>query len=171
MRLNLLKMRRKSQIQMGETIAVLVIFFILIVIGFTFYTRVIKGSVEIQREESRQLKAVEIAQRASFLPEVQCSEENIIIDNCIDILKLEAATEGTPSIIENNEIFYFDRLQFSDISIEEIYPGSNSWVLYSKSLGGAIFTSKISTNVPIALFDPTVKTYSFGVMKVDTFAR
>ena len=171
MRLDILKMRRKSQIQIGETIAVLAVFFILIVIGFVFYTKVFKGSVELQREESRQLKAVEIAQRASFLPEVQCSDENIVIDNCIDIYKLEAAAEGTPSIIKNNEIFYFDRLQFSDISIQKIYPGSDSWVLYNESLGEGNFTSKISTNIPIALFNPAEKTYSFGVMKVDTFSR
>lgn len=168
-------MRKKSQIQMGETIAVLIIFFILIVIGFIFFTRVIKGSIEIEREESRQLKAVEIAQRASFLPEIQCSEENIVTDNCIDILKLKAATEGTPtSIIEDNEIFYFDSLQFSDISIKEVYPGTNPdspWSLYNKSLGEGNYTSKISTNIPIALFDPRGKNYSFGVMKVDTYTR
>lgn len=167
-------MRKKSQIQMGETIAVLIIFFILIVIGFIFFTRVIKGNIEIEIEESRQLKAVEIAQRASFLPEIQCSEENIVTDNCIDILKLEAATEGTiadPSIIETNQIFYYDKLQFSDISIEEVYPGNRIWDLYNRPLGEGNFTSKMSTNIPIALFDPTKKKYYFGVMKVDTYTR
>src|SRR3989344_3891005 len=150
MRLNLLKMARKSQIQMGETIMVLVIFFMLVVIGFIFFTRVIKGNIEVEREEARQLKAVEIAQRASFLPEVQCSEENIIVDNCIDILKLGAAA----SIITANEIFYFDRLQFSKIIIEDTYPGTHSpWILYDNHLEEGEFTSKISTNIPIALFD------------------
>ncbi len=162
-------MKRKSQIQIGETIAVLVIFFILLVTGFIFYVRVIKGNIAIEIEESRQLKAIEIAQRASFLPEIQCSEENIVTDNCIDIYKLNAAA----GIISdpNNKIFYYDRLQFSNITIEEIYPGTQTWTLYDNPLGEGEYTSKISTNIPIALFDPTEKKYSFGVMKVNTFTK
>ena len=116
-------------------------------------------------EEARQLKAVEIAQRASSMPEVQCSEENIVIENCIDLLKLDAAAD----IIDSNKIFYFDRLLFSNISINEIYPERRNWTLYESALGN--FTSKISTNIPISLFNATNKKYYFGVMKVDTFAR
>ncbi len=67
------KMARKSQIQMGETIGILFVFFILVVFGFVFYMNVMKGSSKVEMEENIQLKTIGIAQRASFLPELQCS--------------------------------------------------------------------------------------------------
>ncbi len=153
---------KKSQVQIGETVAVLLVFFILVLMGFSFYTKVIKGTIRDEMEEARQLKAVEIAQRVSFLPELKCRGENV--DNCIDILKLEAASE----IMRQNEIFYFDILEFATISIKEIYPEEESWLLYDRTLNDV---NNISTRVPIALKDPRVKKYKFGVMQVNTFLR
>ena len=76
---------------MMETMAVLVIFFILAGIGFIFYINIMKGSIEAEKEEIRQLQAIEIAQRTVFLPELQCSEgEDIVKSGCIDVEMLEA---------------------------------------------------------------------------------
>ena len=84
-------MKRKSQLHTLETIAVLAVFFILVILGFVFYAKVIKGNVEEEQEEIMQLESVEIAQRASTMPELQCSENNIVKGNCVDMLKLDAA--------------------------------------------------------------------------------
>jgi hypothetical protein len=158
-------MKKKSQVQMGETIAVLFVFFILVFMGFMFYTKIIKANIGEESAERNQLKAIEIAQRVSFLPELQCSQENIVTDNCIDILKLGAASE----IIPKNEIFYYDKFLLSTISIKEIYPGSSEWILYDRPPEG--LANKISTNIPIALFNATQRKYSFGVLTINTFNR
>ena len=129
------------------------------------YTNIFKGKINIEKEETKQLKAIEIAQRASFLPELQCSEENTITDDCIDLYKLEASSR----IIAQNEIFYYDKLQFSNITIKEIYPNIEKWTLYERELGN--FTSKVVTNIPISLYDPISKRYSFGIMEVNTFSK
>src|SRR3989338_7745702 len=150
--------RKTAQIQMMETIAVLFIFFILVVIGFVFYAKILKGNLEQQKEESAQLNAIEVAQRASSLPELQCSEGNIVSDNCIDLLKLEAASQ----IMQQNDIYYYDRLLFSKITVNEIYPNSNEWALYARPLDE--FYSKITTNIPILLFNPIENKNSFGIM-------
>ncbi len=150
---------------MMETIAVLFIFFVLIILGFVFYAKVLKGNIEIETEESVQLNAIKIAQRASFLPELQCSEENIVSDNCIDIIKLEAAS----AIMEENEIHYYDRLSFSKITIKEVYPDENEWMLYDRPLDD--YSNKITTNIPISLLDPILNTNSFGIISVETFLK
>ncbi len=150
---------------MMETIAVLLIFFILVVIGLVFYTNVLKGSIEIQKEESIQLNAIEVAQRASSLPELQCSEDNIVSDNCIDVIKLQIAAD----IINANEIHYYDKLLFSKIIISEIYPDKKEWTLYDRPL--AQFSNKIVTNIPISLFDPVSNKNSFGIMNVELFLK
>jgi len=150
---------------MMETIAVLFIFFVLVLVGFIFYIRIAQGNMEIDKEETRQLKAIEVAQRAMFFPELQCSEENIVASDCIDILKLNAAAD----IISQNQLYYYDRLGFSKIVVTEMYPTSNNWTLYDRSL--VKFADKITTHLPISIFDAKEKKYSFGIMKVDVYTK
>ena len=158
-------MSRKSQIQIGETIAVLFVFFILIIVGFMFYVKVIKGNIELEKDELSQLRSIGIAQRVMFLPEVQCSEDNIIIDNCIDILKLDAAQK----LMKENEVYYYDLLEFSDVSVLQIYPTEAKWGIYSRKTED--FRNKFLTNVPISLYDPTARKHGFGVLSVETLSK
>ena len=158
-------MSRKSQIQIGETIAVLFVFFILIIVGFMFYVKVIKGNIELEKDELSQLMSIGIAQRVMFLPEVQCSEDNIIIDNCIDILKLDAAQK----LMKENEVYYYDLLEFSDVSVLQIYPTEAKWGIYSRKTED--FRNKFLTNVPISLYDPTARKHGFGVLSVETLSK
>lgn len=162
---HLLKMNKKTQIQIGETIAVLFVFFILIIIGFIFYVKVIKTNLESEKEELSQLKSVGIAQRVMFLPELQCSEDNIIIDNCIDILKLESAQ----NIMNENTLYYYDLFEFSNVSISQIYPNDTKWNLYSKKTED--FRNRFVTNVPISLYDPITRKNGFGVLTIETLSK
>jgi len=159
-----IKMKR-AQIQIGETIAVLFVFFILIIIGFMFYVKVIKDNIDIEKEEMSQLRSVGISQRIMFLPEIQCSEDNIIIDNCIDILKLDYAQ----SIMKENEIYYYDLLEFSDVNVVQIYPGEAKWNIYSRKTED--FSSKFVTNVPVSLYDPASRKHGFGVLTIETLFK
>jgi len=155
----------KAQIQIGETIAVLFVFFILIVIGFIFYVKVIKSNIELEKEELSQLKAIGIAQRVMFLPEVQCSEDNIIIDNCIDVLKLDSAQ----NLMKENELYYYDLLEFGNVNVTQIYPNDAKWIIYSRKTSD--FKNKFNTNVPISLYNPVTRKHSFGVLTIETLLK
>jgi len=154
---------KKSQIQMGESVAILFIFFILVTFGFVFYTNVMKGSAKVEMEENIQLKAIGIAQKASFLPELQCSEENVRVENCIDLYKLEIAS----TLLKENNIYYYDIFEFSSIRVEEIFPEKNLWPLYNSTLKE--YKNKLSTFIPISLFNATSKKYDFGVLVVEVY--
>ncbi|MBI2557970.1 hypothetical protein HYW20_01500 [Candidatus Woesearchaeota archaeon] len=158
-------MDKKSQIQIGETIAVLFVFFILVAIGFIFYVKVIQSNLEQEKDEASQLRSVGIAQRVMFLPELQCSEDNIITDNCIDVLKLESAK----GIMKEKELYYYDMFEYSSINITQIYPTEAKWSIYSKETDD--FSSKFVTNVPISLFDPAGRKYGFGVLAIETMLK
>ena len=158
-------MKRRSQIQIGETIAVLFVFFILVIIGFIFYVSVIKGNLESQKEEASQLRSIAIAQKIMFLPELQCSEDNIIIDNCVDILKLKSAQ----GIMRENELYYYDMLEFSEINISQIYPDEAEWGVYSRKTED--FTNKFVTNVPVSLYDPITRKHGFGILTIETMSK
>ena len=157
---------KKSQIQIGETIAVLFVFFLLVVIGFIFYVGVIKDSIVSEKDELSQLKSIEIAQKVLYLPELQCSEGVVKEkENCIDTLKLEAAEQ----IIQKNELYYFDVFEFGNIYVKDIYPEPNEWKIYSKITDD--FKSNFSTNIPVSLYDPTIKKYSFGILSIETLTK
>ena len=161
---------RKAQIRMGESIAIMFIFFLLIIAGFVFYSKIEKRNIEIDNDESADLRAIETAQIVSFLPEIQCIQENVQVYNCFDILKVMAMKDVT----ENNKMYYYDLLQYSNITIEQIYPNSiSSWNIYNNTKKN--WRKKISTQIPVALFNATgngldIKPYyAFGVMYVDVF--
>lgn len=158
-------MDRKAQIQIGETIAVLFVFFILILVGFIFYVKIIKGNIDSEKEESSQLMSIGIAQRVMFLPELQCSEDNIIVSNCIDALKLVHAK----NIMNQNEVYYYDILGFSNVTIFQIYPTEARWDLYSKRTES--FKSAFVTNVPITLYNPVTRDSGFGILTIKTLSK
>jgi hypothetical protein len=149
---------------MGESVAVLFIFFILLTFGFVFYSNIIKSSSKVEIEENIQLKAVGIAQKAAFLPELQCSEDNVRTDDCIDTLKLDA----TASLLEQNNIYYYDMFEFSKIWVEEIFPGHKTWELYKSQPGD--YKDQLSTFIPVSLYNATSKEYNFGVLAVEVYS-
>lgn len=159
------KASRKAQIQITETIAVLFVFFLLIIIGFIFYVRIIKGNIDLEKEELSQLRSIGIAQRVMFLPELQCSEDNVITDNCIDLLKLDSAQ----NLMRENELYYYDLLEFSEVNVTQIYPIEFKRNIYSRKIENP--KSSILTPVPISLYDPVTKKYSFGILTVETQSR
>ena len=154
---------------MMETMAVLVIFFILAGIGLMFYIKVMKGNVEAEMETIRQLQAIEIAQRTVFLPELQCSEgEDIVKSGCIDVEMLEAFS-GL-DMANSHQVYYHNRLGFSEIIVNQIYPTADQWILYDKPLDE--FSDKITTYLPVSLKYPKEKKhYSFGLVNVSVYMK
>ncbi len=159
-------MEKKAQLQMGETIAILIIFFIFVAVGLVFYTKMMESGIDVKREENIQLEAVKVAQRASFLPELQCSEENIRKDNCVDLLKLDVAGR----LIKDNMLnIYYDTFGLSRITIKEVFPGDKEWILYNAT--PEKWLDKKSTFIPIALSNYTARNYYFGVMEVEVYVK
>ena len=158
-------MDKKAQIQIFETIAVVFVFFILVAVGIIFYVKVIKSNVQTENEGFSQDLAVAIAQRAIFLPEIQCSQDNLIKDKCVDILKLKS----TEPLMKANEIDYFDLFEFSDIKIHQVYPTENAWNLYSRKTSD--FTNKFVTNISVSTYDPNTKSYGFGTISIETLTK
>ena len=162
-----IKMNTKSQIHMMETIAVLAVFFILIIISYVFYSNV-TVDVDKEKDRMRQLEAVKIIKQASSLVEMQCSERGFVKDNCMDLLKVMAASE----IMQNaeNKEFYFDKFGFSRITIKQIYPEvKDIMVIYDNSIGD--YSYKDLSNIPVSLFDPRENKHYFGVVSVEIFLK
>ena len=160
---------KKAQIKMFETIAVLLIFFVLIAFGLIFYVRVYSGSIEETGEEYFELKAIQTAQLVSFLPELQCTSPtsmNIVDDNCFDLLKVKALSEIIKDDSKLRNEYYYDLFGSSKISIEQIYPSEMKWDVYDKSSNKK---SKSSIKIPISLYNASSNRNNFGILNIDVY--
>lgn len=157
---------------MFETIAVLLIFFVLVGFGLVFYSRIQGQSFQAKQEENFELKAIQTAQLVSFLPELQCSSNNIIVDDCFDILKVEALSEiiSNPQNQKLKNEYYYDFFEFSSITIEQVYPlPVTSWSIYEKTTEKT--KAKSSIKIPVSLYDASSREYNFGILTVDVYRR
>ena len=150
---------KKAQIRMGETIAVLIIFFFILILAAVMYVSYQKNQVQSDKFENIAKETVQVSQIVSYLPEIQCSTRNLVEDNCYDLYKLNAAKE----IIIQNAEYYYPLFGYSEVVITEIYPGSESWVLYNRT---DITSYPIVTNIPVLLHDPVNSKNSFAILTI-----
>ena len=72
---------------MGETIAVLLVFFMLLFFGIFFYANMERKNIQERLETMEEKRSIDISQTIAFLPELKCTAENITKSLCIDKLK------------------------------------------------------------------------------------
>jgi len=150
-------MKKKAQIQIMETIAILLIFFVLVVIGFVFFMRTASYGHEQEITKNQELESIRVSQTVSSLPELQCSSKNIIEENCFDELKLDAFKD-----LENKEQMYYPFFYNSKIIVRDYSEESTSWILYDKTTEG----SSYKTIMPILIKNPQNRNYAFGILDV-----
>jgi hypothetical protein len=176
-----MKMKR-AQMKMTETIAILFIFFILLVVGVSFFVRFQKAGFDRSKIKSADLRAIETAQRVASLPELQCSTKDIVTEACFDLLKL-GYFDGlvTSGVVADNQKLveqYHDLFGFSEIEVKRIYSviGSppdfdfnekNTKRIYNNPGEGTYLTSLI----PILMIDVTTNRNIFGVLNVTFYPR
>jgi hypothetical protein len=170
---------KKAQIKMLETIAILVIFFFLLIFGFGFYARIQQVYYEEQKEKNAALKALQIAQKSAYMPEFQCSVQNIQDDNCFDIYKVrifnkklygdDGIPQSPPSDDDSSlKSTYYDILGHSELLLQQIYPevdpDDENITIYSNLLADS---SHISSNmIPVSIFDGGTREYSIGILHI-----
>jgi hypothetical protein len=161
---------KKSQIQLGENIIILFIFFILLVFAAVFFTRLQSTKIEKKVSEDIEGRALEISQRIEFLPEFQCSKNNAEIrPGCYDEFSILGLEELNP---EDKE-YYFDLFGNSRVSIQKLFPSKdeNPHIIYEREIENA--TNIIATNTPIILCNfanlEVKGKCSFAVLKVEVF--
>ena len=161
---------RKAQIQTSETIAVLFIFFVLILFGIIFYYKYQQVAIRERGEELLSLRAMDTTLKVLFLPELICSKgEAEPEDNCVDLLKVRYANETMHQHLED---YYFDLFSYSTISIHQLYPDQHTYIIYDKPKPS--FMRKESTFFVVSVRDDTRggsnPQYGFGYVQVEAYS-
>jgi len=172
-RVQALIFNRRSQIKMMETISVLIIFLIILTFVIIFYVNISNSTEGTRRDDLSNLKAVEISQLVSFMPEFQCSFKNIIHENCFDILRMEAFMNYTLLDVDGQKSLgttYYDLFGYSKVTVKEIYPVQGTkWVVYERQPAKDVFESRM-TFIPISLYDADQNSYYLGMLNVTVYS-
>jgi len=168
----------KAQMEMTETIAVLLIFFVLLALGSFFFYRYYIDHIRAVSEETLITSSSVLLASITSLPEIKCANKD-----CVDTVKLFAFKE----LIEENKDYYFTSLGYKNIIVEQIYPVINSkeectitkfnnvdypnnckyWKLYNKRPSTFKANPKIST--PISLYFPDSNEYRIGRLIIEAY--
>lgn len=159
----------KSQIKMIESVFVIIIFMMILMIVIVFFSRFERTEAQFLRSERSLRDAVQMAQIFSSLPEVACSESNVIRENCIDLEKLE-----TMNYLSHSDLlYYYDLFRYGTVTIKKIYPTTDSdygkrWVIYNRTKEGSGY---FTLAIPMSLYNPNPETLRrgeryFGLMEV-----
>jgi len=153
---------------MFESIAVLIIFFFLLSFGFTFYGKMQQISNMKKIRQAVEIDTVNLAIKASNLPELQCSIKNVPEPNCYDEMKLHAFRDITGDTI-NMEFMtdhYYQLFDYSTIMLNVLYPPQESLLLYNRTRNVTGGGGSILTLMPISLYNPISKTYKFAYLNI-----
>ncbi len=159
----------KAQLKTGETIIVLIIFFILLAGGMVFYAKIQLFTGKQDLEEAQELDAIAVEQRIRHLAEIACTNVGITGSatatfDCYDLSKIEALQE---TIAENK--LYYSSIIFknSGVNVTSVYPTSEEIMLYEypyESSGAQPFRT------PVTLYDPVTDIYSFGYITIEVYS-
>lgn len=158
------RLNANAQIKLGETIAVMVIFFFLLIFGMTFYARIQQASLE--REAVRQLKmrSVQVTLKATSMAELQYGLE----EGTLDLLKVISFEKAVRSS-DDFRLYYFDVFGYSEIYLHQTFPESANYSIYTNLPGNTSFYQLIET--PVAIFNATSGRYTFGILGAKVFSR
>ncbi len=158
---------------MTETVAVIFIFFILVLFGIVFYSKFQQSSIKAEDEKLRAARAMDTTQKALFLPELMCSNGDAEPeDNCFDMMKLRHVNK---TFKDNLAQYYFDLFSYARIEVQQVYPEKMTYLLYDQK---RIKEGEISNYEPtyfiVALRDETQgrgeANYGFGYVEVGVYS-
>lgn len=157
---------------MMETVMVLVVFFIIVVLGFIMYSKMQESSINQLKKQMFEEESVAIAQSIIYLPELQCSDKSVLVDVCFDMYKLNAFSEAIKP--QNRDVFLFYQRDFreSKITVKEIFPFTGpEMVLYNNTPIDMAAKSSILTRIPVSLKNPAKRyaQYSIGILDIEVY--
>ncbi len=168
---------KKGQIQMTETVAVLFIFFVLLIFGMIFYYKYVGFSLKEEQQAAVERRAAEVVTKTIFLPEIQCTTGNLQQNvYCLDVMKMNVL----PTVMsEHLEDYYFSIFSFATVTVEELYPLSEGgkgrvWKIYDNPKKD--FTTKKQSTFYVVLRDDVVRgplggiDHSFGQVLVEVYS-
>ena len=164
-------MKKKAQLQIMENAFAMIIIFIILIIAVVFVF-VYQRNEQVQRQkEFAELEVLKKSWILNFLPEMQCSDNNVIDPDCYDLLKMDSFAR---KVNEAGEDDYYQRLLgYVKISVEWIDPSPDinrqiaEWDIYDNPPKEYKGVREIP--LPVTLRDVVNNSNYFGVVYLGAY--
>ena len=100
--------------------------------GMTFYFMIAKVGAKKEIQRARDLKVIQVIQKISSLPELDCIRVGVETENCFDLVKLRALSDllDDPSKMDQ----YYDVFGNVDLKVNILFPRPENLTIYSNPL-------------------------------------
>ena len=156
---------RRAQIQMGEIIIVMIVFFMLVGFGVIFFTQFAQGQAKKTTSEVTLANLAETAKIVSSLPEIHCSyalDEDL---SCIDTYRAKVFTDALNS--EEYRLHYSNAFVGYRLKLVCIYPEScantQSYTLFDYTGNGQ---NEVPFIIPVYIYNPVTRLKSYGWLEL-----
>ena len=149
-----------------ESVAVLVVFFILLVIGSSIYFGIQNSRLSKEKLVYENVEALRTLVKLQALPELDCSFASAHTINCFDLYKLEAFSSLTKT--EHAQEFYYPMFGDATIKVNVLYPFDLNFTIYD--IHPVEFKSSVRQIMPVLVYDPVSSKYYFSLSELIKYA-
>ncbi|MBR9676122.1 hypothetical protein GOV05_03880 [Candidatus Woesearchaeota archaeon] len=162
---------------MMESLGVVFVFFMLLSLALIFYGAFQKDKITELRGEKTDLDIVSLSQTITSLPELKCSEQNSIDENCYDLLNIQILShymnDSDGFLSPNNvrtRVFYTQLFKNSNITINVYDEKNNNFTTYPVYYNNDDNKSSTRNNLlPITIKDSRNGEFYFGILNLAIF--
>lgn len=137
-------MDKKGQLKIQEMAFVLVAVVFLFSLVFLFFARFQSNQLSGQAEALREYRSISMLRSVAGMPELQCALQGQGVSVCIDKDKLAALSEN--EMLKQKYAELWKNSNIAGISIDEVYPSDDEYIIYSASSNNTI---TYSTYIPL----------------------
>ncbi|MBW2983151.1 hypothetical protein KY327_02510 [Candidatus Woesearchaeota archaeon] len=159
---------KRGQLQIGESIIVIVLILIILVIALVFSARMGAEKYKVQLQGFRQGDAIETAQTVTNLFELKCDKEGLKT-TCVDKHKALAFA----NLLEDNETaraYYSQIFPESRIVIKQVYPPGQNMTIYEENASDDGQTSQPFL-IPVSIHNASADTMAFGILQIQQYDK
>lgn len=146
-----------------ETVFVLFFVFIVLIFAFLFIVRTSTTRMGDKFDELVMLDQVEKTQVIDTLPEFSCSNDGVIVADCLDLQKIQSFIDLDLDYEHYNTIF-------GNIKLAVIHHAETDIVrydIYDNSL--VEYDSRTKIHYPVTIYDGSQDRYDFGMIEIDMY--
>jgi hypothetical protein len=158
-------MKQKAQIQMGESVVVIIIIVVLIFVGLMIYKGISQSSDSKKLDDLQSAKAMELSAIIFAMPELHCTFSGTTSSSCFDKLKLEYVASKKDDVNWIN--YYYDYFGYSKIDVNLVYPYAKNFTVYENNKSTQ--QSHTPIIIPVNIYDPVTEKYGFGYLSIAKF--
>lgn len=160
-------LKNKGQLQIGESIIVIILVMILAVFALIFTASQAKDKYHIKVDSYEEFNAVETAQIVTSLYELRCAKEGLQ-STCVDFYKAQALAD----IVQTDDqarLYYYDLFRNAKITLSTVYPGEQKeFIIYEVNATEGMQEVK-SVVIPVSIHDAGSNKIIFGILSIQRF--